>query len=200
MSAARALRTRRCWIFDLDGTLTLAAHDFDAIRAELGLPPGRPILEELARMPPRRAAPLHERLDALELELARQARPARGAHALLAALRGAGARLGILTRNTREAALLTLRAVGLLEFFETASVLGRAEAAPKPSPDGIAQLLERWAAEPAHAVTVGDYRFDIEAGRAAGTLTVQVDPGDPRRLHAAADVHVPDLEALQRLL
>ena len=41
------LTRRPCWIFDLDGTLTVAAHDFDAIRAELGLPQGRPILEAL---------------------------------------------------------------------------------------------------------------------------------------------------------
>ena len=26
------------WVFDLDGTLTVHQHDFDAIRAELGIP------------------------------------------------------------------------------------------------------------------------------------------------------------------
>ena len=36
-------------IFDLDGTLTVPALDFDAIRAEIGLPPG-PILESLERL------------------------------------------------------------------------------------------------------------------------------------------------------
>ena len=40
--------TQRVWIFDLDGTLTLPAHDFDRIRAELGLRPVWPILEQLA--------------------------------------------------------------------------------------------------------------------------------------------------------
>ena len=33
------------WLFDMDGTLTIAMHDFDAMRAELGLPVGVPILE-----------------------------------------------------------------------------------------------------------------------------------------------------------
>ena len=34
---------RRHWIFDLDGTLTVAAHDFAAIRRTLGIPPGRDV-------------------------------------------------------------------------------------------------------------------------------------------------------------
>ena len=42
------LRERKYWIFDLDGTLTVAVHDFTATRRELDLPPGKPILEELA--------------------------------------------------------------------------------------------------------------------------------------------------------
>lgn len=45
------LRERKYWIFDLDGTLTVAVHDFTAIRRELDLPPGKPILEELATLP-----------------------------------------------------------------------------------------------------------------------------------------------------
>ena len=39
------------WIFDLDGTLTIAVHDFDAIRDELGLPAGEPILEAMSKLP-----------------------------------------------------------------------------------------------------------------------------------------------------
>ncbi|MGH9885914.1 MAG: HAD family hydrolase, partial [bacterium] len=42
---------RAHWIFDMDGTLTVAVHDFDAIRTELGLPQGKPMLEELALRP-----------------------------------------------------------------------------------------------------------------------------------------------------
>ncbi len=49
-SLAERLRQRDCWIFDMDGTLTIANHDFEAIRAELDLPPDRPILEALAEL------------------------------------------------------------------------------------------------------------------------------------------------------
>jgi phosphoglycolate phosphatase-like HAD superfamily hydrolase len=45
------LSERDFWIFDMDGTLTVDVHDFDAIRTALGLPSGQPILEIIATMP-----------------------------------------------------------------------------------------------------------------------------------------------------
>ncbi|MCZ7597637.1 MAG: hypothetical protein M5U09_07745 [Gammaproteobacteria bacterium] len=38
------LARRTCWVFDMDGTLTHAVHDFDDIRRRLDLPEGLPIL------------------------------------------------------------------------------------------------------------------------------------------------------------
>ena len=89
----------RHWIFDMDGTLTLAQHDFDAIRAELGLPGTQPILEALSTLPTERAARLHQQLDAIELEIAATAQAASGAVILLKMLKQRNCKLGILTRN-----------------------------------------------------------------------------------------------------
>ena len=136
-----SLLARRHWVFDMDGTLTVAVHDFDAIRAELGLPAGRLILEALAERPEEERRALLTRLDAIELDLARTAQAQPGASRLLAALRERGARLGILTRNSRENALLTLEASGLGAFFAPDHVLGRAEAEPRPSPAGVLRLV-----------------------------------------------------------
>jgi phosphoglycolate phosphatase-like HAD superfamily hydrolase len=152
------LLDRRHWIFDLDGTLTVAAHDFDAIRAELGLPIGEPIL--------------HARLGLIEAELADAARPQPGVHAFVEQLQSRGCRLGILTRNLRDLALRTLYAIGLHDAFPADFVLGRDEAAPKPSDAGIQLLLAAWSAAPTDAVMVGDYLFDLQAGRTAGVATV----------------------------
>jgi len=184
----------------MDGTLTVAVHDFDAIRAELGLEPGKPILEQLASLPESRARQLFAQLDALELELARGARAAAGAERLLESLSGRGATLGILTRNSHANALETLRACGLARFFAAECVVGREAAAPKPDPQGIHRLLARWSAAPEAAVMVGDYRFDLLAGRAAGTATVYVDPEGAFPFREHADVSVDSLEALAALL
>ena len=194
------LARRPFWIFDMDGTLTVAVHDFDAMRAELGLRPKEPILEQIAAQSELRARALLDRLDAIELELARRARAADGAHALLERLCGRGAKLGILTRNSFANAKETLRACGLERFFAAECVLGREHAAPKPDPAGIRRLLAHWRAEPHQAVMVGDYRYDLLAGRAAGIATVYVDLTRGFQFREHADVAVHSLAALTELL
>ncbi len=190
------LNERAHWIFDMDGTLTVAIHDFEAIRASLGLPSGRPILETIATLPAEQAANLRQRLDEIEWELARQAKPQTGAKELLVGLQQRGSQLGILTRNTQRNAYETLRACGLSDFFEPECVLGRESAAPKPSPEGIHKLLNHWGTPARTAVMVGDYLFDLEAGRQAGTATVYVDVLDNGQWAAQADWRVQNLGEL----
>ena len=194
------LSDRQYWIFDMDGTLTVAIHDFDAIREALGLRKGRPILERLAEMPASQSEPLFKRLDEIELELVRRAAPQKGARDLLFALRDGGASLGVLTRNSHENALSTLEVCGLAEFFEPENVLGRESCKVKPSSEGIKLLLAAWTASPEKAVMVGDYLFDLVAGREAGTATVYLDPSGRFEYAGRADVCVKDLEQLAGLL
>lgn len=184
------------WIFDMDGTLTRAVHDFDAIRAELGLPRGRLILEALAEKPEPERAALLERLDAIELRLARRAEPQPGAGALLRTLVGRGARLGILTRNSRRNAHETLRAAGLSGFFAADDVLGRDEAPPKPSPAGVLALVRRFGGDASTAVMVGDYRLDLLSGRSAGAMTVYLDPSGHFEFAELADHRIRRLDDL----
>jgi HAD superfamily hydrolase (TIGR01509 family) len=191
------LRQRDLWIFDLDGTLTVAAHDFVAIRAELGLPPDEPILEALGRIPAAQAAALLRRLDEIELAIARSARAADGAHTLLAALCESGARVGILTRNSERNARATLAACGLDAFFAAGSIVDRDAAAPKPSPAGVMRLLGGWRGTPERSVVVGDYLFDLQAGREAGALTVHVDPSGRFGWSEYADLEVRSLTELE---
>ncbi|NVN93499.1 MAG: HAD family hydrolase [Desulfuromonadales bacterium] len=170
-----ALGERRHWVFDLDGTLTVAVHDFAVIRNELGVPDGSDILDYLASLPEQDALVLHNRLQRIELELAGATVAAAGAPELLLRLRDKGSRLGILTRNTRENAVRTLDLIGLGGYFETGDILGREQALPKPDPDGIFRLASRWGSQPSETVMVGDYLYDLQAGRRAGALTVHVD-------------------------
>jgi HAD superfamily hydrolase (TIGR01549 family) len=184
------------WVFDLDGTLTVAVHDFAAIRRELEIPDGFDILEHLALLSPHHAQPLHDRLQEIELELSGLTRAATGALELLEHLRGNGARLGILTRNTRENAVRTLERVGLESFFNPGHILGRDEATPKPDPDGIHQLARMWGITPGLMVMVGDYQYDLQAGRSAGAMTVHVDATRTYRWPELADVSVGSLNEL----
>lgn len=159
----------------MDGTLTLPVHDFESIRRQLGIRPGAPILEAIGRMHPEDAAQARARLHDLEMELACQAKPQPGLGHILDLLMGMGKKLGILTRNGEEIGHTTLRAAGLDRFFDREEVIGRETCAPKPYPDGVHYLMDRWNAPKESTLIVGDYLYDIQAGFEAGISTVHFD-------------------------
>lgn len=183
-------------MFDLDGTLTVAQHDFDGIKQRLGLPADRPVLEGIALQPAAARAGLLERVHAWEEDLADRARATPGAQELLADLTARGLPIGVLTRNSRANARRTLAAARLDRWFAPEWVLGRDEAAPKPSPDGLNWFAREWGLAPRELVMVGDFRFDLEAGRAAGTRVVWLDVDGAGTFSALADRVVTDLGAL----
>ncbi|MBL4834623.1 MAG: HAD family hydrolase [Pseudomonas sp.] len=184
----------KAWIFDLDGTLTLAQHDFPAIRQELGIPAEEDILGYLARLPEEQAFELSQRLDAIELRLAREVASAPGAASLIRYLQASGKHVGILTRNLHAVAVSSLEVLGIADCFAPEHILGRAEALPKPDPAGIRHLLDIWSVAPADAVMVGDFRFDLEAGRAAGCRTCLLH--EHNSWPDLADWHLPDCKRL----
>ena len=189
----------RHWVFDMDGTLTVAVHDFALIRRELDIPATRDILEHLAALAPDEAAACRDWLMAHERELALAAQPAPGALDLLQALHEAGCRLGVLTRNAGSLAWLTLQAIGVDGLFRQGEVIGRDDAVPKPDPDGLLRLAARWEIPARQLVMVGDYRFDLECARAAGARGVLVNVPH-NEWPELADLYAPDCRALHGML
>ncbi|WP_313201698.1 HAD family hydrolase [Pseudomonas sp.] len=189
----------RNWVFDMDGTLTVAVHDFAAIRVALDIPAEHDILTHLAALPAAEAAAKHAWLLEHERDLAIASTAATGAVELVRELAERGCRLGILTRNARELAHVTLEAIGLADCFQVEHILGRDEAEPKPSPDGLLKIAGSWGVAPGELVMVGDYRFDLDCGRAAGARTVLVNlPDNP--WPELVDWHAADCRALQVML
>lgn len=199
MPSGTVLARLRHWVFDMDGTLTIAVHDFAAIRRALEIPPQDDILAHLAALPVAEAAAKHAWLLAHERELAEAARPAPGAVELVRVLHGRDCRLGILTRNARPLALVTLEAIGLLDCFVVDDVLGRDEAPPKPQPDGLLQLASRWAVAPGELAMVGDFVHDLSCARAAGARSVLVNHAE-NPWPELTDHYARDCAELQRLL
>ncbi|MFK7858702.1 MAG: HAD family hydrolase [Granulosicoccus sp.] len=190
------LKNKTYWLFDMDGTLTIAMHDFDAMRAELKLPVGMPILEALAAMDPADASVKYRELDEMELRMAAEATPQDGSVELLEHLSSAGAQLGIVTRNGREIADVTLKACGLDRFFDEQSIISRDCCTAKPDPAGVNLLLSRWNGEASNAVMVGDFVFDLQAGHSAGTATVHMDVSGEFAWPEITDVSVHSLREL----
>ncbi len=160
----------------MDGTLTMAAHNFDDIRETLNIEAGTPILEAIAAMPPDKAQDTRHQLHAIEMDIAHQSTPQPDAVATLTTLQQRGVSLGILTRNAEDIAAATLAAAGLSQFFTADTIIGRDSCAPKPDPAGITQLINYWQANPTETVMVGDYVFDLDAGRNASVTTVHFSP------------------------
>lgn len=166
---------KKHWVFDMDGTLTIGVHDFDMMRSELGLAADADILGSVQAMSPEQAEPMWEKINAMEYYFASLAKPMPGAFELLEHLHEKGVNLGILTRNVMPATLHTLKICHLDQFFTADNILDRASCEPKPHPAGILLLLERWRAKTCDSVMVGDYLFDLEAGRAAQVATVHLN-------------------------
>lgn len=162
-------------IFDLDGTLTEPALDFDAIRAEIGGVTG-PILEAMARMTPSERTRAEAILVDHERVAAERAALHDGAVEVLPALRGHGLRTAILTRNTRATV------DRILERFDLAvdAVRTREDGAIKPSAEPVLSICNELRADPRRSWMVGDYLFDILSGKAAGAKTVLMMGAGPK--------------------
>lgn len=166
---------RHHWIFDLDGTLTQPLHDFVAIRRQLGVPAEKGILEYIQALPEPERSNKDRQLVAMEEEVAHRALPNPGARELLLQLQADGVQLGILTRNRRNCVAISLQRLQVHGLFTEAAIIACEDVCPKPDPEGVHRLLEYWGAQPEDALIVGDFRYDLEAGRAAGIATVHLD-------------------------
>lgn len=180
----------------MDGTLTMAIHDFDAIRDDLGIPQGKHILEAIGEMPSEQAKLLYKRLDEIETELALRTQPQNGAKELLSFLHENGTNLGILTRNNKKNAQKTLFQCGFSDFFDHNCILGRESVIPKPDPDGIHQLIDLWRANPDETVMVGDHPMDIESGLKAGTFTIFINPKGDFQSNVKPDLSFKSIDGL----
>lgn len=187
----------RAVIFDMDGTLTEPELDFDAIRAEIGMPDGVPILEHLTAVGEAERARAESIMVRHEREAIARATLADGCADLLGHLRGMEIPMAILTRNVRE----VVETFARMFAFEFHAVYTREDGPPKPSPHGARLLCQAMGVDPAATLAVGDYKYDVIAGRDAGCRTVLVDR-DGLAAHQLVEWGSPDLvvKSLRELL
>lgn len=192
--------SKKHWIFDLDGTLTVPVHDFPGIRKELGIPDGADILKFIRAQSNAHKSELLKKLDEIEVELALNSKPADGVKVLVNQLDKLGVKKGIITRNTKSNTIISLKKIGVFSSFLTESIIGRDEAPAKPDPAGIIQLCEAWHIAPAQTNMVGDYLFDIQTGRSAGASVIHIDHDGKGIWKEMTDIQVKSLTELSVLL
>ena len=139
----------------------------------MGFPAGSAILEEIARLDAERAQKCSEILARHELEGAKSAVLIPGAFDFLHRLDDLGIRRALVTRNSRPITEFTLQRFGL----EFDCLITREDGPPKPDPWAIQTICQSWNLHPSGAVMLGDFLYDIEAGRNAGARTVYFTRG-----------------------
>lgn len=185
-------------IFDLDGTLVQSRLDFPAIRKAIACPEDQDILRYLEHLPEGEQVRAKQTIESYELEDARDCHALPGVDTLLERLRSAGIRTGIVTRNSPEATQIKLER----NRIKVEQVLTRDCAAPKPKPDALLQLANAWQLPTRHCIYVGDYRYDLEAARAADMWAcLYCEPGQKLSdWSQLADAICQDYDAFESLM
>ena len=127
------------------------------------------------------------------MEGAARSRPNAGVEDLIRELQAIGLPLAIVSRNSRAAVLRALEnfpSVGPADFNV---IISRDDGfLPKPHPDGIRAAAVKMGVGCGETLVVGDFHFDIDAGRRAGAPTVFLTNGRSDPPGAPAPDHVVD--------
>lgn len=171
-------------IFDMDGTLVDSRLDFDAMRFEMGITTQTPILEAISATA---HGPERDRMLATmrrhELRGADEAVLFDGVLEFLDHINQSGISAAVLTRNSRES---TDRTLGRLNL-SFSQVVTREDAPPKPDPAGVQMIANRWGFPVDEVIVIGDYLFDLQAGRKAGMRSILFAPAELPHFAGEAD-------------
>jgi len=182
-------------LFDMDGVVVRQRLDFLAIKAEIFGTTHGFILERMAALAPPERARAEAILERHETAAAADAEPMDGILPLLAWMESRRLRRGLVTRNSRKSVEMVLARFGLR--FE--AVVTREDAPPKPAPEPVWLACQRMGVPPSEALLVGDFEFDMLAGRQAGVRTVLLrNPTQASSEHA--DLTVDSLGELRGVL
>ena len=154
-------------IFDMDGTLTYLNLPFDDIRKALGIKE-RFILEAILKCKREERERKFEILKRFEIEAAESAELNDGVLEILDFIEENGLKKGVVTRNCFESVKIFSKRFGI----EFDYVVSREVALPKPSPLPMVRAIIEAKSRPEKSISVGDFKFDLIAGKLARTKTV----------------------------
>jgi HAD superfamily hydrolase (TIGR01509 family) len=187
-------------IFDMDGTIVESMVNFKTIRAELGIAPEIGIIEHINQLPPARAEQAHTELRNRELQGAENASLIPGALETLNAVRRAGLKTALLTRNTQQSVDIIMRRVCQLRS-QFDFVCTREHGTIKPQPDSILDTCKTLGIRPQRTLCVGDYLYDLQAANSAGAVSVLITTHrDWKTFAPQADFVIDKLEELLKLI
>ena len=186
-------------LFDFDGTLTVpGAINFLEIKASLGCSPEVPILEFIESLDNNEQQKAYSLLDRHEKKAAKISFPAQDAESVIRELKKKDLPLGIITRNSLNAVLLSLDNFDHVTADDFTIILTRDDGTPKPDPAGVVIAAQKMGILIEELLVVGDFSLDIIAGHAAGARTVLIVQDATRIIppHPEPDYRINHLQEL----
>ncbi|WP_070969351.1 HAD family hydrolase [Vibrio sonorensis] len=184
-------------VFDLDNTLVSSNMDFQWLRHQLGCPLDQDLLAFVDDIHcPQQSSQASKMILQHEIDDAQSSHPMPGCHPILEYIKTNALFTAVITRNCAVAAAQKLDHNRL--SIET--VISREHFPPKPAPDSLLALTEKWSIEPQEMLYVGDYLYDLQAASNAGAPSCLVTNGKESAFEKHASLTVPTLHDLLSVL
>ena len=167
-------------LFDFDGTLTKPGSiDFNLIKRAIGCPAESFILEFIESIEDHvQKEKAISALEGFETKAAECSEPNNGAEELILYLRSNGLSTGIISRNSIESIKRASHNFKKIKFSDFDVIITRDDPVrPKPYADGVILAAKKLKVDVKELVIVGDFLFDIQAGKNAGSITVFLNNG-----------------------
>jgi HAD superfamily hydrolase (TIGR01549 family) len=184
-------------IFDFDGTITKPFLDFRKIKADIGFPPDEIyLLEKMLEMPDKERKRAFNILEKYEREAVEKSELNDGAKEILDELKRKNIKTALLTRNTHKSIRDSCQKHGIC--FDV--IITREDAGAKPKPDGVILASTKLNIPLSQIMLVGDYQFDIIAGKEAGVKTVLLTNGSIPKWDIKSDYSIERLIDLIQII
>ncbi len=172
--------TIRGILFDFDGTLTQPGSlDFLTLKKALGCPTDVTVLEFIQNLSSQeeQEKAFHV-LDHFESDASKASQSNPGAEELVRYVQSKNLPIGIISRNRLGSILRALENFKSVTASDFRVIVSRDDQVPvKPDPAGICLAARKMGVQVEEMLIVGDFFFDIEAGRRAGAVTVFLTNG-----------------------
>ena len=176
-------------LFDMDGVIIESTLDVAEIKRAIFGTADVFIIEGINALPGEEQLTAWRKVEEMEVGAAETAGINPEAAELFDWMESLGLKKGIITRNGRASVDVIRRRIGR----DIGLVVAREDAVPKPAPDGVLLAMERLGVIGDATLMVGDFRFDIEAGKSAGCHTAFLRTRKFAELAVDADFEIHSL-------
>ena len=158
-------------IFDLDGTLVTSSLNFIAIKQEIGCPDHEDVLAFVHKLPEQQQQAAMEVIHRHEMQDARTSEWIPSAQSFVKKCSEKQIPMAIVTRNSDQPTQVKVRRNAIpIEYIVT-----RETSKPKPDPSALLSIATHFQLPTDTILMVGDYKYDLQAGRNAKMPTCLVN-------------------------